>query len=36
MTTLEKYNEIKTAYLSSLKTLSQSVAKRPVKRVKVS
>lgn len=26
MTTLEKYNEIKTAYLSSLKTLSQSVA----------
>lgn len=26
MTTLEKYNEIKTAYLSSLKTLSQSIA----------
>lgn len=26
MTTLEKYNEIKAAYLSSLKTLSQSVA----------
>lgn len=26
MTTLEKYNQIKTAYLSSLKTLSQSVA----------
>lgn len=26
MTTIEKYNEIKTAYLSSLKTLSQSVA----------
>ena len=26
MTTLSKYNEIKTAYLSSLKTLSQSVA----------